>query len=258
LLALLYIPWLYSGNWLFFVTSPDPATSILLSIPCYKNPKEENKMLKYSVSALSQNLGNLKRNAVFITGLIALLISGAFAQEQRSEISIQGTGFYTKDATGNAVRQRATDTGGFLVGYRYRFNRWLSAEANYGFDRNTQQFFVPAGFASIRSDVHQTTGSLLVNLPHPARLRLDPYVLAGAGALTFNPGGNTLIAGADTQTRAAFVYGGGADFPLTHHFSLRAEYRGLVYKTPDFGLRALNTDTLTHTAQPSAGIVFRF
>jgi len=89
-------------------------------------------------------------------------------------------------------------------------------------------------------------------------LRLDPYVLAGAGALTFNPGGNTLIAGADTQTRAAFVYGGGADFPLTHHFSLRAEYRGLVYKTPDFGLRALNTDTLTHTAQPSAGIVFRF
>jgi len=99
---------------------------------------------------------------------------------------------------------------------------------------------------------------LLVNLPHPARLRLDPYVLAGAGALTFNPGGNTLIAGADTQTRAAFVYGGGADFPLTHHFSLRAEYRGLVYKTPDFGLRALNTDTVTHTAQPSAGIVFRF
>src|SRR5256885_1963759 len=138
------------------------------------------------------------------------------------------------------------------------FIRWLSAEANYGFDRNTQQFFVPTGFASIRSDVHQTTGSLLVNLPHPARLRLDPYVLAGAGALTFNPGGNTLIAGADAQTRAAFVYGGGADFPLTHPFSLRAEYRGLVYKTLDFGLRALNADTVTHTVQPSAGIVFRF
>ena len=221
------------------------------------NPKED-KMLEYSVSALSQTLGNLKRNALLITGLIMLLASGALAQEQRSEISIQGTGFYTKDATGDGIRQRATDTGGFLVGYRYRFNRWLSAEANYGFDRNTQQFSVPAGFASIRSDVHQTTGSLLVNVPHPARLRIDPYVLAGAGALTFNPGGNNLIAGADTQTRSAFVYGGGADFPLAPHFSLRAEYRGLVYKTPDFGLRALNTDSVTHTAQPSAGIVFRF
>jgi len=215
-------------------------------------------MLRYSVSAVARNLGKLERNAVLITGLILLLTSGAFAQEQRSEISIQGTGFYTKDATGDGIRQRATDTGGFLVGYRYRFNRWLSAEANYGFDRNTQQFFAPAGFASIRSDVHQTTGSLLVNLPQPSKLRISPYVLAGTGALTFNPGGNNLIAGADTQTRAAFVYGGGADFPLTNHFSLRTEYRGLVYKTPDFGLRALNTDTVTHTAQPSAGIVFRF
>src|SRR2546422_11560075 len=98
-------------------------------------------MLKYSVSALSQNLGNLKRNAVFITGLMALLISGAFAQEQRSEISIQGTGFYTKDATGNAVRQRATDTGGFLEGDRFGFNCWLLAVANYGFDRDRRQFF---------------------------------------------------------------------------------------------------------------------
>jgi hypothetical protein len=45
---------------------------------------------------------------------------------------------------------------------------------------------------------------------------------------------------------------------LSRHFLLRAEYRGLVYKTPDFGLAALHTDATTHTAQPSAGIVFRF
>src|SRR5437867_12728458 len=92
LLALLYIPWLYSGNWLFFVTSPDPATSILLSIPCYNNPKEENKMLKYPVSARSQILGSLKRNAVFITCPLALLISGAREQHQRSKIRIRVTG----------------------------------------------------------------------------------------------------------------------------------------------------------------------
>jgi hypothetical protein len=36
------------------------------------------------------------------------------------------------------------------------------------------------------------------------------------------------------------------------------EYRGLVYSAPDFGLASLNTNTITHTAQPSAGIVFRF
>jgi len=44
----------------------------------------------------------------------------------------------------------------------------------------------------------------------------------------------------------------------TRHISLRAEYRGYVYKAPDFNLAGLNTDSWTHIAQPSAGIVFRF
>ena len=40
-----------------------------------------------------------------------------------------------------AVFECANDTGGFLLGYRYNLNRWLSAEANYGYDRNTQFYF---------------------------------------------------------------------------------------------------------------------
>jgi len=32
----------------------------------------------------------------------------------------------------------------------------------------------------------------------------------------------------------------------------------LVYNTPDFGLTNLRVDKVTHTAQPSAGVVFRF
>jgi hypothetical protein len=39
---------------------------------------------------------------------------------------------------------------------------------------------------------------------------------------------------------------------------LRAEYRGFVFKDPDFGVRSLDTDSWTHTAQPSAGLVYRF
>ncbi len=69
----------------------------------------------------------------------------AVAQENRSEISIQGTGFFTKDTDGNGIGQHATDTGGFLVGYRYNFNRRLAGEANYGCDRNTQIYFGGTG-----------------------------------------------------------------------------------------------------------------
>jgi outer membrane immunogenic protein len=198
------------------------------------------------------------RKGVLSLLTIALITTAAVAQESRSEISVQGTGFYTKDSTGQGIRQHATDTGGFLVGYRYNLNRWLAAETNYGFVRNTQQYSVPLGFAGIQSDVHQLTGELVLKVPSPVRFKINPYLLAGGGALLFSPTNNNLIAGADTQAKGAFVYGGGADFPLSRHFSLRGEYRGLVYKTPDFGLSALNTDAVTHTAQPSAGIVFRF
>jgi len=65
----------------------------------------------------------------------------AIAQETRSEISVQGTGFFTKDSEGNGVQDHVTNTGGFLIGYRYNINRWLAAEANYGYDRNTQIYF---------------------------------------------------------------------------------------------------------------------
>ncbi len=41
-------------------------------------------------------------------------------------------------------------------------------------------------------------------------------------------------------------------------FTLRAEYRGFVYEPPDLGLDALHLGATAHTAQPSAGIVFRF
>ena len=76
----------------------------------------------------------------------------------------------------------------------------------------------------------------------------------------FDPTGNNFgsVVGAERQATGVFVYGGGADFPIIRHVSLRAEYRGLVYNAPDFGLANLNTKTTTHTAEPSAGIVFRF
>jgi len=198
--------------------------------------------------------------AMMIASVAILLGASAAAQESRSEISLQGTGLFTKDTTGQGTTQRATETGGFLVGYRYHFNRWLAGEGVYGYGRSTQQFFAPAGLSRIQANVHQATGGFVVSLPAPARFRVHPYVLAEGGALVFDPTGNTFgaVPGAQKQTGGVFAYGGGADLPIFNHVSLRAEYRGLVYSAPDFGIKELNTNTITHAAQPSAGIVFRF
>jgi outer membrane immunogenic protein len=199
----------------------------------------------------------IKLAVITAAGVAALQATTAVAQETRSEISVQGTGFFTKDSEGNGVQHHVTNTGGFQIGYRYNINRWLAAEANYGYDRNTQSYF-GSGFGRVQSNVHQVTGEAVVKLP--GLLRLQPYALAGGGALMFDPTGNAggSFAGATWQAKGAFVYGAGADYAFTRHISLRAEYRGFVYKAPDFNVASLNTNAWTHTAQPSAGIVFRF
>ena len=173
---------------------------------------------------------------------------------------MHGTGFFTKDSTGQGTTQRGTETGGVLIGYRYNFNRWLSAETGYGYDRNSQESFGAAGLSRIQANVYQATGGFVVSLPTSAKSRLSPYLLAEGGALVFDPTGNTFasVAGAERQAVGVFSYGGGVDYVLIKHLSLRAEYRGLVYNAPDFGLVNLNVDKVTHAAQPSAGVVFRF
>jgi len=60
------------------------------------------------------------------------------------------------------------------------------------------------------------------------------------------------------RPRGTFVYGGGVDLPISKHFLLRAQYRGFVYKTPDFEMTSLKVDKYTHSAVPSAGLVFTF
>jgi opacity protein-like surface antigen len=52
------------------------------------------------------------------------------------------------------------------------------------------------------------------------------------------------------NTNAAFVYGSGADYDLSKHFTLRAEYRGFVYERPDFGLVALHPRPRTRRSRP--------
>lgn len=201
----------------------------------------------------------MRRSILMIAGVVLLFgVVSAIAQESRSEISLQGTGFFTKDTSGRGTTQRTTETGGLLVGYRYSLTRWLAAEAAYGYDRNAQRYFGSGTLARVQANVHQVTSGFVVRVP--AVFRLSPYLLAEGGALVFNPTGNRFgtVSGTSSNAAGVFAYGGGADFGVNKHVTLRAEYRGLVYNAPDFGIRTLNTNTVTHTAQPSAGIVFRF
>jgi opacity protein-like surface antigen len=189
---------------------------------------------------------------------VFILVStfACFAQESRSEFSLQANGFFTKAASGSAYTYSPTETGGFLLAYRYRFHRGLSAEFVYGFNRDTQKYNYPGGSFGTQSNNHQATAGLVEALPSFGRGRFSPYVLAGAGALTISPRSNSLF-GAETQAKPTFVYGGGVNYALSKRISFRVEYRGLVYSAPNFGESTLNT-SITHSALPSVGLAFHF
>jgi len=198
------------------------------------------------------------RSISIATIILALSASAAFAQvEQPSQITIQGIGLVTKSSNDQAPAHEATKSGGFLVGYSYQFNKWFGAEGNYGFTRNTQKYGAVGGQTLLESDFHEVTGALVVHLPAHVR-SFRPYVLGGGGTLIFDPTTRYSVSGADRQTRGTVVYGGGANFDITNKIGVRLEYRGLVYKVPDFSISTLNLDKYTHLAQPSAGLFIRF
>jgi len=205
---------------------------------------------------------SILKNALL--GLAAVIVSvavsatTALAQvEQHSQVSIQGTALVTKSSNDQIPSNETSKSGGLLVGYSYQFSRWLGAEGNYGYTRNTQNFITLGGPSSLQADFHEVTGALVAHIPVNVR-GVRPYVLGGGGALVFDPTEKFVVTGAERQTRGAFVYGGGANFDITKNFGVRAEYRGFVYKVPDFGLDSLNLDKFTHLAQPSVGFFVRF
>ena len=187
----------------------------------------------------------------------ALLALPAFSQDEsaqyKSEASVSAFGSFTKSTNDNSIPQSATNTGGVLASYRYFFTQHQGVEANYGYSLNTQNYGLATGNTGVNSYSHELTAAYVLRL-NPIK-RVTPFVLAGAGALVFDPKD---FAGANSQARAAFVYGGGADFNISKRVYFRAGYRGLVYNSPNFDVSTLNVDRLSHRAEPFGGLGFRF
>ncbi len=201
----------------------------------------------------------MRRGALYLSCIALALSLSALAQDNtpRFEIGLQGNGFFTKTSGNRDVQQSVSKNGGFLIDARYSLNRWISTDVAYGRNRVTNRYS-SAEYSTIQSTVHQVTGGFVLNVPLFARI--TPYLLAEGGALEFNPTGSagTSVAGARRQAEGTFAYGGGVDYALAKWIGLRAEYRGLVYSSPDFGIRGLDANAVTHTAEPSAGLVIRF
>jgi opacity protein-like surface antigen len=203
--------------------------------------------------------------------LLSVSAAAAIAQDSRSEISLQGTANFTNSTNDLFSSTPPTRSGGFLAGYRYHLLPWFSVEGDYAYTRNTQNFFDPTHLTSgLQTNVHELTGAFVLTPGSSHRVR--PYGLLGGGAMIFRPTSapanavlgvvNSLGFG-DSGAKPAFVYGAGLDVGITHSLAVRGEYRGLLFDAPGFSLPGLSlvglsTPGITHMAQPSVGLVWRF
>lgn len=212
-----------------------------------------------------------------VLGAVCLFAASAFAQDLKSQINVEGIASVTQSTSNFILPYSATIGGGFLAGYRYNFSPLFAVEGDYGLMRNTQNLFDIAGLTNglgVQTNVHELTGAVVLT-PGSSR-RLRPYLLAGGGALFFRPTSNGLnslfgvgnsLGVSVSQTKPAFLYGGGVDIGITKYMALRAEYRGLVFKAPGFDISGLSnipvvgnlaSSNFTHMAQPAVGLVWRF
>jgi outer membrane immunogenic protein len=196
-----------------------------------------------------------------------------FAQQNRFDVMLGATAAFSKSSTGNGTTDAPTNSGGFLATVRYRFSAKNAVELNYGSARNSQIYTSSPNTFRIQNRATEFTGAYVFT-PFETK-KAEPFVFGGVGLLSFNPD-NTFVDGvqtpipADRRTQIAFLYGGGLDYrifssvplirrsPASEHLALRLQYRGLVYKTPDFNISGLFTGAYGHMAEPSAGIVIKF
>jgi opacity protein-like surface antigen len=167
----------------------------------------------------------------------------------------------TSSSATNGVSVAPTNSGLILGTFRVRFNRMSGIEVNGARTDNSQIFILGTNAYRAQTSLTEFSGAYVLSPFHFEKV--EPFLLAGGGALRFYPSnqyinGNASPFGAAQQTSMAFLYGGGIDYRVWKRIGLRLQYRGLIYKEPNFHVTQFFTGSKGHMAQPSIGIVFNF
>jgi opacity protein-like surface antigen len=144
--------------------------------------------------------------------------------------------------------QAASPSAGALFTFHGAMKPYLGYNVNFSYTRFTQTdsegwgnvpgqgtTVPPSGgsFSAGALDTHMYEFTLAYAFYGPRSKRFRTFGQLGGGGLFFEPI-NAIFA--HQETRPAMVFGVGAEYDVSRHFSVRAEYRGLFYKMPDFGI----------------------
>jgi hypothetical protein len=172
------------------------------------------------------------------------------------EAGVNFFGQFSQSSNGNGIQDNPTDSLGVLTNFRQSFRPWLGYEVNYSYTRFSERYSTLP--FDVQSNLHEVSGAYLLQGPTIPILGLQPFGAVGVGALIFLP---TTVGGQkyNQQARVPLLYEVGVNHPVfTSHLGLRLQYRGLLYKTPDFNSALTTTNTRRQTSEPSVGAYIRF
>jgi opacity protein-like surface antigen len=169
--------------------------------------------------------------------------------------------------------QGASPSAGVLGTVHQSFGPWLGYAFNVGYTNFAEHYstgfaFVPSRGSvtlgssnfqqgQIETNMYETTVAYLLRGPNAPRFHT--FAQVGGGGLWFQPTENHSPSG--DQIRLAMVFGAGLNYELSSRFAIRAEYRGLFYKGPDFKEEYSPvpvTRLFTVTSEPTVSLVYTF
>ena len=199
----------------------------------------------------------MKKSALLLILLPVLAVAG-FAQESRQDACVSVTGIIPPYVSGNAVQLRATNGLGGLASYRYMLTPRSAAELNYQYSQNANKFvtsFLPN--IRIHTRMQEVSAAYVFNFNFK---HFNPFIEAGVGGYMFTPlkDSSTTTLDAKGSTSVGGLYGGGVAYEISPSFDIRVQYRGIIVKSPNFGLDQYRTNRYYNISNPTIGVAYHF
>ena len=194
--------------------------------------------------------------------LLALLLTlsavAGRAQESRQDVSISGSAILEPfKSSSTDVKVSAKRGLGALFSYRFMLTPRGAVEANYGYSQNALHYVTPSNNYTVNTRLQEVTAAYVYNFNFH---NFNPFVEAGGGALLWgnirNLGTTTLDV--KSQNTIVGLYGGGIAYEISPSFDIRAEYRGIFSKVPNFGYSVLTTNRYYNINNPVIGVAYHF
>ncbi|HUY80380.1 MAG TPA: outer membrane beta-barrel protein [Acidobacteriaceae bacterium] len=197
------------------------------------------------------------KKSLLLLLLLPLVAVTGFAQESRQDVSVSGSALFPPYIAGNGTQLHATVGRGLLISYRYLLTPTSGVELNYQYAQQVQHFTNPTNNNLIHDRFQELSGAYVRSFIFR---NWNPFLEAGIGGFMFRPidDPKTTLQQIGSSTQIGALYGAGFAYEISPSFDIRAEYRGLVMKTPTFGVNNFSTNRYYNISDPVIGIAYHF